>query len=88
MAGYTQANRPVRITTPLGDDVLLFGTMTGREQLGRPFQYELVLVSEKHDLDYKQIIGQNVTIAADKGEGEPRWFNGFISRFSQTNYER
>ncbi len=88
MPNYTQANRPVRIATPLGEDVLLFRKMAGVERLGRPFQYDLVLLSEKHDIDYKDIIGQNVTVAVDKGDKEPRCFNGFISRFAQTNYER
>lgn len=87
MNGYTQANRPVRIKTPLGENVLLFGTMTGKEQLGRPFQYDLVLFSERHDLDYRDVIGQKVTIAVEKGDNDPRWFNGFISRFSQTRLE-
>lgn len=88
MGDYKQANRPVRIVTPLGEDVLLFGSMTGTERLGRPFQYDLVLFSERHDLDYKQIIGKNVTVFVDKGGAEARYFNGFISRFSQTRYER
>ncbi len=40
----TQLDRPAEITTPLGDDVLLFRSMVGHEELGRPFQY-LELVS-------------------------------------------
>jgi len=85
---YTQKNRPVRIATPLGEDVLLLRSMNGIEHLGRPFQYELVLLSENHDIGYKDIVGQNVTVAVDKGDKEPRYFNGFVSRFSQTRYER
>ena len=87
MASYTQASRPARIATPLGEDVLLFGSMTGAERLGRPFDYELVLFSEQSALDYRRLIGQNVTVAVDKPDGEPRFFNGFISRFAQTDYE-
>jgi len=85
---YLQDHRPVRIATPLGDNVLLLRSMQGIERLGRPFQYELVLLSEKHDVTYKDIIGQNVTVSVDKGDKVPRYFNGFISRFSQTRYER
>ena len=88
MSEYQQANRPVRIATPLGEDVLLFHKMTGREELGRLFQYELVLRSEKHDVDYKEIIGKNVTVEVDKGDHQPRYYNGYISRFGQTNYEK
>jgi type VI secretion system secreted protein VgrG len=88
MAGYKQATRPVRIETPLGEDVLLFGRMTGKEQLGSPFRYELVLFSERHDLDYRRIIGQPVTVFVDKGDPEPRYFNGYISRFARARFER
>jgi len=62
--------------------------MTGVERLGQPFRYELVLLSEKHDVDYKDIIGKNVTVAVDKGDQTPRYFNGVISRFGQANYEK
>src|ERR1043165_5036844 len=88
MAKRTQAHRPVRIGTPLGNDVLLIKSMKGWERLGRPFEYELVLLSEQHDLNYKDIIGQNVTIAVDKGKKESRYFNGYISRFSETRFEK
>jgi len=88
MPTYTQANRPVRISTPLGQDVLLVKSLTGGERLGQPFQYDLVLASEGHELDYKKLIGQNVTVFVDKEGKEPRFFNGFISRFAQTKYEQ
>lgn len=85
MPQFTQATRPVRIATSAGEDLLLVSSMTGEERLGRLFQYELVLLSEQHDLDYKKFIGQNVTIAVDKNDNEPRYFNGFLSRFAQTD---
>src|SRR6516164_6377571 len=88
MPTYTQANRPVRIATPLQEDALLLRSMTGVERLGQPFEYELVLLSEKHDVDYKEIIGKNVTVSVNKGDKEPRYFNGIISRFGQANYEK
>ena len=88
MPKRTQAHRPVRIGTPLGDDVLLIRSLKGVERLGRPFEYELVLLSEEHDLNYKDIIGQNVTIAVDKGDKDPRYFNGYVSRFAETRFEK
>ena len=41
----TQQHRQVAITTPLGEDVLLLVSIRGREQLGRPFEFELRLLS-------------------------------------------
>ncbi|HEY4248312.1 MAG TPA: type VI secretion system tip protein TssI/VgrG [Lacunisphaera sp.] len=93
MPTYTQANRSVRIETPFGADVLLLKTFRGTECLGKPFQYELILASEEPELDYEKIIGQKVTITVETGghsaDGSTvtRYFHGFVSRFSQTNYE-
>jgi type VI secretion system secreted protein VgrG len=88
MPDYKQGRRPVRISTPVGEDALLFRKLVGREELGRPFQYEVTLLSEQHEIAYKDIIGKNVTIGVDKGDDQPRFFNAFVSRFAQTNYER
>ena len=88
MAKRTQKHRSVRITTPLEEDTLLIKSMTGSERLGRPYQFELVLLSEKHDINYKDVIGQNVTVLLEKAGGEPRFFNGFINRFAQTRFEK
>jgi len=88
MPELKQAERPVRVVTPLGEDVLLFRRMTGTERLGQPFQYELILLSEQHDVDPLKVIGGNMTVYVDKGDHEPRFFNGYVARFAQTRYER
>src|SRR5690606_12276414 len=42
----TQSARLLAIGTPLGDDVLLLRAIAGTEELGRPFHYDLDLLSE------------------------------------------
>ncbi|MHC4328987.1 MAG: type VI secretion system Vgr family protein [Planctomycetota bacterium] len=79
----TQKNRELAIETPLGEDVLLLISMSGTEQLGRPFEYRLELASENHQIKVKDIVGQNVTIRLDLGAGRTRHFNGHVSRFAQ-----
>jgi len=79
----TQENRELEIATPLGKDVLLITSMSGTEQLGRPFNYQLELVSEDHQIKYTDIVGQNVTIRLNLPEDNTRYFNGFISSFTQ-----
>ena len=78
----TQANRPIEIATPLGDNVLLLTAMHGSEALGRMFEFELDLIAENSAIDFKKILGQNVTIRLDLPKGGPRYFNGYISRFT------
>jgi len=79
----TQVNRPVAVATPLGEDVLLFHSMTASEQLGRLFQFDLDLLSTDHAINLKDILGQNVTVRYQPTDGDARYFNGFVSRFSQ-----
>jgi type VI secretion system secreted protein VgrG len=77
------------IETPLDDDVLLLISVSGTERLGRPFQYQLELASEDPQIKAEDIVGQNVTIRLDLGAGRTRYFNGYVSRFTQvTAYGR
>ncbi len=80
----TQENRELEIATPLGEDMLLLTSMSGTEQLGRLFRFELELVSEEHQIKSADIVGQNVTIRLNMSGDKSRYFNGFVSRFTQT----
>ncbi len=84
MARITQENREIKLKTPLGDDVLLIRTMSGYEELGKLFEYQLELVSDTTDADFNQLIGDTVTVSLEVGAGRARYFNGHISRFAQT----
>ena len=86
----TGANRPVAIASPLGDDVLLFHRMEGREQLGRLFEYQVDVYSEDDSIDFNALLGENVTVRLFRPElGDERYFNGFVSQFHQgTTYEQ
>jgi len=79
----TQKNRQIQIGTPLGDDVLLFYRMNGSERLGELFEYELDLLSENPTIDPSKLLGQNVTIALALQNNSYRYFNGYVTRFSQ-----
>ena len=82
----TQDNREIGIETPLGHDVLLLKSISGTEQLGRPFEFYLELASEDHQIRPQDIVGQNVTIRLNLfGRDQVRYFNGYISRFVQTS---
>jgi len=83
MSQPTQATRHIAIETPLGEDVLLLRSFSGHEELSRLFAFDLDLLSENYEIDFDDIIGQNVTIRMDLPEGGTRHWNGFISRFVQ-----
>ncbi len=84
MSELTQANREIRVTTPLGDDVLLIRAMSGREELGRLFEYQLELLSETTDADFNKLVGDTITVSLEMGDNKTRYFNGYVSRFAQT----
>ena len=46
----TQADRPFAISTPLGEDELVLRSFSGREELGRLFEFDLDLVSENFSI--------------------------------------
>jgi type VI secretion system secreted protein VgrG len=85
MAKWSQAARSLTIgvPSPLEPDDLLLQSVDMTDELGRPFVCELRLYSEKTDINFDDIVGQNVTIILDQGEGGLRYINGFVSRFSQ-----
>ncbi|MEN6426758.1 MAG: type VI secretion system tip protein VgrG [Phycisphaerales bacterium] len=84
----TQQHRQVAVETPLGEDVLLLVNMWGSEQLGRPFEFQLELASENSQIKFSDIVGQNVTVRLERPDGSTRYFNGFVSRFTQVSSNR
>lgn len=77
----SQANRIVKVTTPLDDDVLLLNAMAGHEELGRLFEYELDLTSKDHEIDANEILGKPMTVELEMADGGVRYFHGFTSHF-------
>ena len=84
MATYTQSERPLEITTPLGKDVLLLTRFKGEESISSPFHFELdLLASAKAEVKFDKILGLPVTIRMDLTSGDKRYFNGIVTKFSQ-----
>ena len=75
--------RVMAITTPLGPDVVLFHAMHGREELSRVSEYRVDLLSLKSDIELDKILGKNVTVEVAQQDDTLRYFNGYVTRFSQ-----
>src|SRR3954453_19219003 len=75
--------RAMEITTPLGEDVLLFYALHASEELGRLGEYQLDLLSPKKDVNADDILGKNVTVKVALPDDSTRYFNGFVTRFAQ-----
>ncbi|HET7275933.1 MAG TPA: type VI secretion system tip protein TssI/VgrG [Longimicrobiaceae bacterium] len=87
MASFTQDNRPLRISTPLGKDALLLERISGNEGVSTPFMFTLDLLSESKELNASQLLGKLVTVTVETTWGEPRFITGIIARFVQAGYD-
>ncbi|MFO1350307.1 MAG: type VI secretion system tip protein TssI/VgrG [Gammaproteobacteria bacterium] len=79
-----QKHRQIAVSSPLGEDVLLFRRMTATEQLGRPFEFQLELFSENGQIKLNDMLGKNITLRMELHENHTRYFNGYVARFSYT----
>ena len=80
-----QKHRIFAVNTALGEDVLVFYRMIGTEQIGRLFEYEIEMLSEKTYIKLADILGKNITVRMqlpEKRGAGTRYFNGFVTRFS------
>ncbi|HND52079.1 MAG TPA: type VI secretion system tip protein TssI/VgrG, partial [Pirellulaceae bacterium] len=59
--------------------------MSGREELGRPFYYDLTLLADKGDVKAEDVLGKSLTLTVNRLVGAttiPRYYNGLVSRFA------
>jgi type VI secretion system secreted protein VgrG len=79
---YEQSTRHLVVTSSLGKDVLLMTGFKGDEEISRPFNYQLELLSEKPDIAAKDIVGKPIAWSLQPTDGTPRHFHGIVNRFS------
>jgi type VI secretion system secreted protein VgrG len=73
----------LEISTSAGDGVFIVHRFSGREELGRLFEYNLELLAERSDIPAEKLLGTNATIGLELLDGAgTRYFNGYITRFS------
>ena len=82
MASYTQDNRPLRVTTALGPDVMLLERFAGNEQVSTPFRFTLDMLSENASVDPASVLRKPLTVTVINPGGTERHFHGIVSRFS------
>jgi type VI secretion system secreted protein VgrG len=84
MPSYTQANRLLAVTTPLGKDALLLIGFGGQEAISQLFEFRLDLLAPKENpIAFDRILGQPATVKLALAGGSTRFFNGIVKRFSQ-----
>jgi type VI secretion system secreted protein VgrG len=76
-----QLTRPAQFSSSLKDQVELY-SMTGREQLGRLFTYEVDLLSTDDSLDLSALLGQPASVQVQRNDHGVREFTGYVTQFS------
>ncbi|OOG64094.1 type IV secretion protein Rhs [Rhodanobacter sp. B04] len=67
-------------------DKLLPASLSGSEQLGRLFSYQLKMLSKEGAVALRDLLGSSMTVTLDT-DGYKRYFNGIVSEISQTGFE-
>jgi type VI secretion system secreted protein VgrG len=84
MPTHLQSDRPLIVTTPLGQDALLITDLRGHEGISQLFSFQLDLLAERAtEIHFDKIIGESVTVELRLPNGDKRHFNGLVRRFSQ-----
>ena len=73
------------LKSDLGDK-LLPASLSGGEQLGKLFSYQLKLLSKDSEVKLLPLLGSSMTVAFES-DGYKRHFNGMVSEISQTGFE-
>ena len=76
----TQANRPIKVSTPLADDTLLLEKFSGRETISEPFRYVLDMLADPTiAIAFDALLGKSVTVTIALTDGSSRYINGVVS---------
>ena len=88
----SNSNRPAihTVRSPLppdaqGQPAFFLRQMSVREEISRPFEFAVDLISKQPDIDANELLGESMTISIRVGESaeeRDRHFNGIVSNFS------
>src|SRR5688500_7209479 len=79
----SQANRPLRATTPLGEDALIALSLVGEEAVSHPFLFTVDFLSTNQSVTAASLLGKPITLHIPFGNGEEeRPVHGLVRRFS------
>ena len=84
----SQANRPLRATTPLGEDALIAVSLVGEEEVSRPFLFTVDFTSTNMAVTAASLLGKPITLHIPFGDGEERAVHGLVRRFSTFGRDR
>ena len=83
----SQANRPLKVTTPLGD-ALVAVSLTGEEEVSRPFLFVVDFVSTNASVSPGTLLGKTITLHIPTTEDKSRPIHGLVRKFSSVGRDQ
>jgi len=84
--GLSEQNRLFSFDSPLGSTLLL-NSFNGTEKMSELFHFDLELVSEDFNIQWKALLNRNVTVGIRLSDNSFRYFNGFVIRFEPIKHQ-
>ncbi len=75
--------RDSTVIGPLKEGTFLLETLQGKEALGRPYSYDLTLLSEDANIAANKVLGQAITVEIKLDGGGTRNFSGIVTYFAK-----
>jgi type VI secretion system secreted protein VgrG len=83
-SSYSQQNRPLRVSTPLGPNVLLLTGFTGRENISHLYTFHLdLLATNGTDIPFDKLLGKKIVTTIRTQMAGERFFSGICNRVSE-----
>ena len=80
---FSTANSQMKLTTPLGTDVLLITGLSVREGISQPFHIQVnAVATNKQDVAFDKLLGKPATVELALGTdaSKSRFFHGIVTR--------
>jgi type VI secretion system secreted protein VgrG len=74
--------RLIRVKSSLGDNKFYLHEMQLTETVGQPFTIDLTVDSDDFDINFKDILGEHLSLELDIGQNEYRYFDGMVTTFT------
>lgn len=77
-AQFTQDNRRAKLSTVLGQDVMVLMRMNGTEEISGDFEWHVEALSSDNEINLDDILGTHATVSLSSNEGD-RFFDGIVT---------
>ena len=82
MSGWDRSRALLRVSSDLGEGVLMATAFNAREEISQPFDFRVSLVSERHDIHPDAVLHHGMTVSVQHDGTPVRHFHGIVQSFS------